>query len=100
MGAKDNDMKFGYFDDNNKEYIATTPCTPIKWCNYVGTLEFGGLVDSNGGVVLCKGDPALNRITKYIAQLPNSDFKGSTVYLKVTNREGNVEVFSPFTRQH
>lgn len=89
-------MKFGYFDDNNKEYIATTPCTPIKWCNYVGTLEFGGLVDSNGGVVLCKGDPALNRITKYIAQLPNSDFKGSTVYLKVTNREGNVEVFSPF----
>ncbi|EKO3495173.1 GH36-type glycosyl hydrolase domain-containing protein [Vibrio fluvialis] len=89
-------MKFGYFDDNNKEYIATTPCTPIKWCNYVGTLEFGGLVDSNGGVVLCKGDPALNRITKYIAQLPNSDFKGSTVYLKVTNREGKVEVFSPF----
>ncbi|MEF1187060.1 GH36-type glycosyl hydrolase domain-containing protein, partial [Vibrio sinaloensis] len=89
-------MKFGYFDDNNKEYITTTPCTPIKWCNYVGTLEFGGLVDSNGGVVLCKGDPALNRITKYIAQLPNSDFKGSTVYLKVTNREGNVEVFSPF----
>ncbi|AMF92655.1 GH36-type glycosyl hydrolase domain-containing protein [Vibrio fluvialis] len=89
-------MKFGYFDDNNKEYIATTPCTPIKWCNYVGTLEFGGLVDSNGGVVLCKGDPALNRITKYIAQLPNSDFKGSTVYLKVTNHEGNVEVFSPF----
>jgi cellobiose phosphorylase len=96
MGAKDSDMKFGYFDDNNKEYIATTPCTPIKWCNYVGTLEFGGLVDSNGGVVLCKGDPALNRITKYIAQLPNSDFKGSTVYLKVTNREGKVEVFSPF----
>ncbi|ENM3865165.1 TPA: glycosyl transferase [Vibrio cholerae] len=89
-------MKFGYFDDNNKEYIATTPCTPIKWCNYVGTLEFGGLVDSNGGVVLCKGDPALNRITKYIAQLPNSDFKGSTVYLKVTNREDKVEVFSPF----
>lgn len=89
-------MKFGYFDDDKKEYIATTPCTPIKWCNYVGTLAFGGLVDSNGGVILCKGDPALNRITKYITQLPNSDFKGSTLYLKVTDRAGNVEVFSPF----
>ncbi|MEH0741494.1 glycosyl transferase [Vibrio cholerae] len=89
-------MNFGYFDDNNKEYVATTPCTPIKWCNYVGTLEFGGLVDSNGGVVLCKGDPALNRITKYIAQLPNSEFKGSTLYLKVKNRQGDVQVFSPF----
>ncbi|CAH0528848.1 GH36-type glycosyl hydrolase domain-containing protein [Vibrio hippocampi] len=89
-------MKFGYFDDNKKEYVATTPVTPIKWCNYVGTLEFGGLVDSNGGVLLCKGDPALNRITKYIAQMPNSDFKGSTVYLKVRNKNGDVEVFSPF----
>lgn len=89
-------MKFGYFDDNKKEYIATTPCTPIKWCNYVGTLDFGGLVDSNGGVLICKGDPALNRITKYIAQLPNADFKGSTTYLKITDTEGKVEVFSPF----
>lgn len=89
-------MKFGYFDDKNKEYVATTPCTPIKWCNYVGTLNFGGLVDSNGGVLLCKGDPALNRITKYIAQLPNSDFKGSTLYLKVRNQEGKVTIFSPF----
>ncbi|MGL6316180.1 GH36-type glycosyl hydrolase domain-containing protein [Vibrio sp. WXL103] len=89
-------MKFGYFDDSNKEYVATTPCTPIKWCNYVGTLNFGGLVDSNGGVLLCKGDPALNRITKYIAQLPNSDFKGSTVYLKVKDSSGKEEVFSPF----
>ncbi|MDR9827727.1 glycosyl transferase [Vibrio sp. FNV 38] len=89
-------MKFGYFDDNKKEYVATTPCTPIKWCNYVGTLDFGGLVDSNGGILLCKGDPALNRITKYIAQLPNSDFKGSTVYLKVKDGSGKEEIFSPF----
>ncbi|WNJ97640.1 glycosyl transferase [Vibrio ruber] len=89
-------MKFGYFDDKNREYVATTPCTPIKWCNYVGTLNFGGLVDSNGGILLCKGDPALNRITKYIAQMPNADFKGSTLYLKVRNQNGEVTIFSPF----
>ena len=89
-------MNFGYFDDNKKEYVATTPITPIKWCNYVGTLDFGGIVDSNGGVLMCKGDPALNRITKYITQLPNSEFKGSTLYIKVRDKAGNVEVFSPF----
>jgi cellobiose phosphorylase len=89
-------MKYGYFDDINKEYVATTPVTPIKWCNYVGTLDFGGIVDSNGGVLLCKGDPALNRITKYVAQLPNSDFKGSTLYLKVRDENGHEEIFSPF----
>ncbi len=89
-------MKFGFFDDKKKEYVATTPVTPIKWSNYVGTLNFGGIVDSNGGVLLCKGDPALNRITKYVAQMPNSDFKGSTLYLKVRNKAGDVEIFSPF----
>lgn len=89
-------MDFGYFDDARKEYVATTPITPIKWCNYVGTLNFGGIVDSNGGVLLCKGDPALNRITKYLTQLPNSDFKGSTLYIKVRDEAGEETVFSPF----
>ncbi len=89
-------MNIGIFADEQKEYVATTPITPIKWCNYVGTLNFGGLVDSNGGVLLCKGDPALNRITKYIAQLPNSAFNGSTLYVKVTNQAGEVKIFSPF----
>ena len=25
--------KYGYFDDAKKEYVLTTPATPIKWCN-------------------------------------------------------------------
>ncbi|MDR2555991.1 MAG: hypothetical protein LBC64_11290, partial [Fibromonadaceae bacterium] len=58
---------YGYFDDARKEYVLLNPATPIKWCNYVGALEFGGIVDTTGGTVLCKGDPALNRITKYIS---------------------------------
>ncbi len=89
-------MKYGYFDDKAKEYVGTTPFTPIKWCNYVGTLNFGGIIDSTGGVLICKGDPALNRITKYIGQMPASDFKGSTLYIKVTDESGKSEVFSPF----
>jgi len=86
---------YGHFDDARKEYVVTDPKTPIKWTNYVGTLEFGGLMDCTGGALICKQDPALNRITKYIAQMPQSDFKGSTIYLKVTGPQG-VTVFSPF----
>lgn len=89
-------LQYGYFDDEHREYVTTTPFTPIKWCNYVGTLKFGGLIDNTGGALICKGDPALNRITKYITQMPSSDFKGATVYIKVTNSEGKTEVFSPF----
>lgn len=88
--------KYGHFDDAKKEYVVTNPATPIKWCNYVGTLAFGGIVDTTGGTLACKGDPALNRITKYLAWMPNSDFKGSTVYIRLKDASGNVEVFSPF----
>jgi len=88
--------KYGYFDDAKKEYVVTNPATPIKWCNYVGTLKFGGIVDTTGGSLICKGDPALNRITKYLAWTPASDFKGSTVYIRVKDAAGKVDLFTPF----
>lgn len=88
-------MQYGYFDDANREYVITNPMTPTKWINYVGTLAFGGLVDHTGGALICKGDPALNRIVKYIPQLPNSDFKGMTLYLRFKHGDG-YKVFSPF----
>jgi len=87
--------KYGYFDDAAKEYVLTTPATPIKWCNYVGTLNFGGIVDTTGGTLVCKGDPALNRITKYIAQMPCSDFKASTIYIRIKDGK-SYKIFSPF----
>ncbi|HEX7451485.1 MAG TPA: hypothetical protein VF294_04340, partial [Polyangiaceae bacterium] len=88
-------MKYGYFDDQEREYVITNPRTPVKWINYVGTLGFGGFIDHTGGLLLCKGDPALNRITKYIPQLPGSQFKGQTLYLR-RRAAGKAQVFSPF----
>jgi len=92
-------MDYGYFDDEAKEYVITTPQTPVKWINYVGTLTFGGFVDSTGGGILCKGDPSLNRIVKYIAQMPASDFKGQTLYARFRPAAGPREawrIVSPF----
>ncbi|MBN1260652.1 MAG: glycosyl transferase, partial [Anaerolineae bacterium] len=86
---------YGYFDDDAREYVITNPKTPVKWINYVGTLAFGGFVDHTGGVLLCKGDPALNRITKYIPQLPDGDFKGTTLYVRIVDDTG-YRSFSPF----
>ncbi|AGX87833.1 cellobiose phosphorylase [Candidatus Symbiobacter mobilis CR] len=88
-------MRYGTFDDEHREYVITNPKTPVKWINYIGTLEFGGIVDHTGGGIVCKGDPALNRITKYIPQNPASDFKGETLYLRLHNHPG-YKVFSPF----
>lgn len=89
-------MKYGFFDDANREYVITTPKTPVKWVNYVGTMRFGGIVDHTGGSLICRNDPALNRIVKYIPQLPASDFKGETLYIRVHEADGSYRIFSPF----
>ena len=89
-------MKYGYFDDANREYVITDPRTPAKWINYVGTLAFGGIVDHTGGSLICKQDPALNRILKYVPQLPDSDFKGESLYIRIKRPDGSYQVFSPF----
>src|SRR5512141_2007406 len=101
-------MNYGYFDDPNHEYVITDPHTPTKWINYIGTLEFGGFVDHTGGALICKNDPTFNRITKYLQQMPSSNFKGETLYLRIPSPptslpvgegrrgEGEYKIFSPF----
>ena len=32
-------MKYGFFDDTNREYIIDHPDTPTPWVNYLGSLE-------------------------------------------------------------
>ena len=42
-------MKFGHFDDQNKEYVITTPQTPLPWINYLGSEDFFSLVSNTAG---------------------------------------------------
>ena len=88
-------MQYGNFDDTAREYVITNPCTPVKWINYVGTLAFGGFVDHTGGALICRGDPATNRITRYIAVQPAGDFRGTTLYIRVRQGSG-WKLISPF----
>ena len=42
-------MKFGYFDDRNKEYVITTRRRPCSWINYLGSEDFFSLVSNTAG---------------------------------------------------
>lgn len=42
-------MKFGYFDDANKEYVIERPDTPRSWSNYLGSTEYGAIITNNAG---------------------------------------------------
>ena len=42
-------MNFGYFDEENREYVITKPNTPAPWCNYLGSPEYGAIISNNAG---------------------------------------------------
>lgn len=58
-------MKYGYFDDANREYVITTPKTPYPWINYIGCEEFFGMVSNTAGGYCFYKDARLRRILRY-----------------------------------
>jgi cellobiose phosphorylase len=42
-------MRYGYFDDQAKEYVITRPDTPQSWSNYLGSTEYGASITNNAG---------------------------------------------------
>ena len=42
-------MKFGHFDDLNREYVITNPKTPWPWINYLGNKDFFSLISNTAG---------------------------------------------------
>ena len=58
-------MKFGYFDEHNREYVITTPNTPYPWINYLGSQDFFGLISNTAGGYSFYQDARLRRLTRY-----------------------------------
>lgn len=58
-------MKFGFFDDLNREYVITTPTTPYPWINYLGCQDFFSLISNTSGGYSFYRDARLRRITRY-----------------------------------
>lgn len=74
-------MKFGFFDDVNKEYVITTPQTPHPWINYLGCRDFFGLVSNTGGGYAFYKDARLRRITRYRYNNVPNDQGGRYFYI-------------------
>lgn len=45
-------MKYGYFDNENREYVITNPATPAPWVNYLGSPEYGAIISNNAGATV------------------------------------------------
>lgn len=75
-------MKFGYFDDQAREYVITTPKTPLPWINYLGNKDFFTLISNTGGGYSFYKDAKLLRLTRYRYNNTPYDNNGKYFYIK------------------
>ena len=83
-------MKYGFFDDSNKEYVITSPKTPYPWINYLGTQNFFSLISNTAGGYHFYKDARLRRITRYRYNNVPVDMGGRYFYIN-----DNDDIWSP-----
>ena len=75
-------MKFGFFDDARREYVITTPRTPLPWINYLGSEDFFTLLSNTAGGYSFYRDARLRRLTRYRYNNAPLDQEGFHIYIK------------------
>lgn len=73
-------MKYGYFDDKNREYVIERPDTPSPWVNYLGDPGYGAIISNNAGGYSFAKSGANGRILRYVFN--NFDQPGRYLYIR------------------
>ncbi len=73
-------MKYGFFDEVNREYCITDPATPAPWANYLGDPEYGAIISNNAGGYSFVKSGAKGRILRY--RFNDNDDPGRYIYLR------------------
>ena len=75
-------MQYGYFDDKQREYVITTPRTPLPWINYLGSEDFFTLLSNTAGGSSFYRDARLRRLTRFRYNNSPLDSEGFRIYLR------------------
>lgn len=75
-------MRYGTFDDVAKEYVISTPKTPLPWINYLGCEDFFSLISNTSGGYSFYKDAKLMRLTRYRYNNVPCDSGGRYYYIK------------------
>ena len=73
---------YGYFDDQNREFVITRPDTPYPWINYLGSEAFFSLMSNTSGGYSFYKDARLLRLTRYRYNNVPTDASGKYFYLR------------------
>ena len=75
-------MRYGYFDNENREYVIERPDVPVSWTNYLGVRDLCTVISHNAGGYSFYQNAEHHRITRFRANGVPLDRPGSYVYLR------------------
>jgi len=75
-------MKYGFFDDEKREYVITNPRTPYPWINYLGNEDYFSLISNTAGGYTFYKDAKFRRLTRYRYNNVPVDNGGRYFYIK------------------
>ena len=75
-------MKYGYFDDEHREYVIERPDVPVSWTNYLGVKDLCAVISHNAGGYAFYKTAEHHRITRFRQNGVPLDRPGHYVYLR------------------
>lgn len=75
-------MRYGHFNDIQREYVISQPDTPLPWINYLGSESYFGLISNTAGGYSFYQDARLRRLTRYRYNNAPLDSGGRYIYLR------------------
>jgi len=75
-------MRYGHFDDAQREYVIERPDTPLPWINYLGSEDYLALISNTAGGYSFYRDARLRRLTRYRYHNVPPDSGGRLLYIR------------------
>ena len=82
-------MRYGHFDDAQREYVIERPDTPLPWINYLGSEDYLALVSNTGGGYSFYKDARLRRLIRFRHCDTPADDGGRMLYVRDDAIEGS-----------
>ncbi len=75
-------MRYGYFDNENFEYVIERPNVPVSWTNYLGVKDLCTVISHNAGGYSFYKSAEHHRITRFRQNGVPLDRPGHYVYIR------------------
>jgi len=75
-------MRYGFFDDVNREYVIERPDVPVSWTNYLGVKDLCTVISHNAGGYSFYKSTEHHRITRFRPNGIPLDRPGHYIYIR------------------